>query len=125
MEKKKVLIIDDEEGFTRMVKLNLELTGRYTVRTENKGAQGLVAAKQFKPDLILLDIIMPDMEGSDVASQLKEDIDVKDIPIVFLTAVVTKEETDTTCGVIGSHPFIAKPVSLKELISCIDKNIGK
>lgn len=125
MEKKKVLIIDDEESFTQMVKLNLEATGRYEVRAENKGSLGLDAVRSFKPDLILLDIIMPDIEGSEVAAALKEDNTTRDIPVVFLTAMVTKEETKAADGVIAGHPFIAKPVNLKELINCIDENINK
>lgn len=125
MEKKKVLIIDDEEGFTQMVKLNLEAIDRYEVRIENKATLGLTAAKAFKPDLILLDIIMPDMQGSEVAERLKEDNSTKAIPIVFLTAVITREETEASDGVIAGHSFLAKPVELKDLIDCIEKNINK
>ncbi|MCF7874594.1 MAG: response regulator [Candidatus Omnitrophica bacterium] len=122
MEKKKILIIDDEENFTRLVQLNLEETGRYEVKTVNKGSFGIAAAKEFKPDLILLDILMPDIEGGEVAFQLKNDKDVKNIPIVFLTAVATKEQVEKSSGFIGGHPFIAKPVDAEELIECIEKN---
>lgn len=125
MEKKKVLIVDDEEDFAVMVKLNLEATGRYEVRTENKGLLAVVTAKEFKPDLILLDIIMPDIEGSQVAASLKGDRDTAKIPVVFLTAMVTKEETESAGGVIAGNPFIAKPVDTKSLIDCIEKNISK
>lgn len=123
MDKKKILLVDDEERFTKLVKLNLEKTGNYEVRVENKGAQGLIAARQFNPDLILLDIMMEDMEGSEVAAQLRDDTNTKDIPVVFLTAVVKKEEVASGCGVIGGRPFIAKPVSVSELIDCIEKNL--
>lgn len=125
MVKKKILIIDDEESFTRVVKLNLEAIGRYEVRIENKGSLGLKAAKEFKPDLILLDIFMPDEEGSEVALQLKEDYAVKKIPVVFLTAAVRKEEAKASFGVIGGHPFLAKPVTVQELVSYIEENIDK
>jgi len=121
MEKKKILIIDDEEQFTKIVKLNLEHTGKYEVRTENRGALGLAAAKEFKPDLILLDILMPDMEGSEVSAQFKNDKDTENIPFVFLTAIAKKEEIEASQGVIGGHLFIAKPVSVKELTDCIEK----
>lgn len=107
-----------------MVKMNLEATGEYEVGVENKGSLGVASAKAFKPDLILLDIIMPDVEGSHLAAQLKEDVNTQDIPIVFLTAVVTKEETEAAGGVIAGHPFIAKPINVKELIDCIEKNIS-
>lgn len=125
MTKKKILIIDDEEFFTKLVKLNLEKTGKYEVRAENKGSVGLAAAREFKPDLILLDILMEDMEGSEVAAQLKNDANTAEIPVVFLTAVVKKEELENGSGVIGGHPFIAKPVSTAELINCIENNMYK
>ena len=123
MEKKKILIIDDEERFAHLVKLNLEKTGNYEVMAQNKGSLGLATAKSFKPDLILLDILMPDMEGGDVAYEIEEDKDTKDIPIVFLTAVAEKKEVEIGRGLIGGHPFIAKPISAKELIGVIEKNI--
>jgi len=123
VDKKKILIVDDEELFTKLVKLNLEKTGDYEVRVENKGLQGLAAAREFQPDLILLDILMPDMEGSEVASRLQDDAQTKDIPVVFLTAVVRKEEVESGCGVIGGRPFIAKPVSVNELVDCIERNM--
>lgn len=125
MEKRKILIVDDEKTFTQMVKLNLEAAGKYEVMTENKGGNALIAAKQFHPDLILLDIVMPDMEGSVVAEQLLGDDLVKDIPIVFLTALVTQKEIGTSYTFIGNHPYIAKPVSTNDLINCIEKNLRK
>jgi len=123
-KKKRVLIIDDEESFTQLVKLNLEATGKYEVRAENKGSLGLVAAKQFKPDLILLDLIMPDMGGGEVSCQLKIDEDTKTIPIVYLTAVMTKEEVEARGGIVSGLQVIAKPVTTEQLIDFIERNIG-
>jgi len=123
--KKKVLVIDDEDNFLKLVKLNLEQTGKYEVRVEDKGSQGLSAAQEFKPDLIFLDIMMPDVSGEEVIRQLKEDPNVKSIPVVFLTAIVTKDDSSSRGGVIGGHPFIAKPVSVEELVDCIEKNISE
>lgn len=117
------MLIDDEVAFTQMLKLNLERTGRYEVKIENKGALGLSAAKAFKPDLILLDIIMPDMDGSDIASELRKDDSVKNIPVVFLTALVKKEELNEKGTSISGHLFLAKAVSLNEIIGCVEKNI--
>ena len=94
MGKKRILIIDDEAGLTRLLKLNLEQTGAYEVRTENRGLQGVAAAKAFRPDLILCDVIMPDLEGSDLAVQFKEDPALAATPFVFLTAVVSREEIE-------------------------------
>jgi two-component system OmpR family response regulator len=123
MAKKRILIIDDEVGFTELAKLNLEETGNYEVRIENRGSQGFKAAKEFKPDLILLDIIMPDMDGGQVAHQLKADESLRGVPIIFLTAAVTGGEVDSRGGLIGGHAFIAKPGSIEELIACVEKQL--
>ncbi len=125
MAKKKILIVDDEVGFTNLVRLNLEETGEYEVKEENEGARGLKAAKAFRPDMIFLDIIMPDMQGSDVARQIKEDAALKNIPIVFLTAIISAEETDSHGGMIGGNPFLAKPVSAERLVEYIEKTLAE
>lgn len=122
MHKKKILMVDDEESLGWIMKLNLEATGRYEVRYESKGTQGLPAARDFRPDLIFLDITMPDMEGSEVAQQIRSDSELQRIPIVFLTATITQSEVGSTGGVIGGQRFLAKPVSVQQLVDCIEKN---
>lgn len=125
MEKKRILIIDDEASFTRMVKLNLEKTGAFEVREENKATYALAAAREFKPDLILLDVIMPAMDGGDVAAQIKKDRHLKDTPIVFLTATVSQSEAGEAGLNSGGALFLAKPVSLENLIHCLNENARK
>lgn len=125
MGKKRILIIDDEAGLTRLLKLNLEQTGAYEVRTENRGLQGMAAAKAFKPDLILCDVIMPDLEGGDLACQFKADPELAATPFVFLTAVVSREEVEAQGGVIGGHPFIAKPVTVEKIVECIEQHLSQ
>src|SRR6266404_3958772 len=98
MAKKKILVIDDEEGMTRMLKRNLEATYRYDVRTENSSAAAVAAAGEFLPDLILLDVMMPGMDGGDVAAKLQQDPRLSQIPIVFLSAIITKAETEALGG---------------------------
>ena len=124
MEKKKILIIDDEQSFTNMVQLALGKTGRYEVRAENKGLNALDTTRRFKPDLILLDIVMPDISGGDIASQLNEDDAIKGIPVIFLTAIVTKDEAQKK-DTISGRPCLAKPVGVQELIKAIEENIPK
>ncbi len=121
MIKKKILIIDDDVSVTRMVKLSLEKTGAYEVRTENHARQGLPAAREFKPDLIFLDVMMPEMDGGEVASQLQADKLLKSVPIVYLTAIVSKRETKSGEIANKSGRFIAKPVVLEELTKCIEE----
>ncbi|MBN2119874.1 MAG: response regulator [Candidatus Omnitrophica bacterium] len=125
MAKRKILIIDDEEVFAQMVKLNLEDTGQYQVRVETKGSQALATAQEFGPDLIFLDVIMPDVDGGEVAYWIERDEKLKSVPIVFLTAVVRKQEETIQDGIIAGHPhpFIAKPVGVKELLDCINRCI--
>ena len=124
MDKKRILLVDDEVTFSRVLKLYLEETGRYLVRTEENGSRGVVAAREFHPDLILADIIMPDMDGGGMASQIKADPMTAQIPIVFLTAVVSREEATAHQGLIGNQLFIAKPVGAKEIIHYIEYFLG-
>jgi len=122
--KKKILVVDDEVEITRMVQLNLERTGKYEVRTENKGSLAVEAARQFKPDLIFLDVMMPDTTGDEVAAGIQDDAELKDTKFVFLTAIVTKDEEAETGGEIGGHTFLAKPVKAAELLATIERFLG-
>jgi CheY-like chemotaxis protein len=123
MSKRRILIIDDESSFTRLLALNLGCTGKYAVRAENWAPNGLAAVRDFKPELILLDVMMPGIAGGELAAQLQAHPGLKDIPVVFLTAAVKKEEVQSRSGVIGGFPYLAKPVNLQELIDCIEKNL--
>lgn len=123
MAKKKVLIIDDDQDLTKVLKKSLEKTGRYEIKTENQGNHALAAVKSFMPDLILLDIMMPQLSGGEIGGQIKEDPVLKGIPFLFMTAAVTKEELGKECRNIGGHPFIAKPIKTDELIRHIERHI--
>ncbi len=124
MKMKKILVIDDERGFTKMVKLNLEAVGDYQVKIQNSPLDALESAIEFQPDVILLDVIMPDLEGPDIVYQFKNNNMLKDIPVIFITANITKEEVDDQEGYIGGHAFLAKPGTVEELIICIEKQIN-
>jgi len=121
--KKRILIIDDEASFARMVKLNLEKTGDFDVRVENKATYAVSTAREFRPDLILLDVIMPAMDGGDVSSQIKRDRTLRDIPLIFLTATVSKREAGDVGLNSGGEFFLGKPVSVETLIHCIHERI--
>lgn len=125
MAKKRILVVDDEKGFSELVKLNLEKSGQYEVVVENDGTKALAAAQKARPDLILLDVMMPGIDGSDVAESIKADNVLKDTPIVFVTAILTEDEASSRGNTIGGYPFIAKPVSSEKLIDCIERNIKK
>lgn len=123
MEKKKVLLVDDEKDFTNIVKLNIEKTGMYEVAVENNGSNAVSAARKFKPDIIFLDIMMPEKDGCEVAEEIRKDVDLKDIPIVFLTAIITGEEVSERGHLVGGLPFLAKPVSSEQLLDAIKKHL--
>ncbi|MCI0744918.1 MAG: response regulator [Verrucomicrobia subdivision 3 bacterium] len=125
MAKKRILLVDDEKSFTNLLKLNLEDTGKYEVRVENWAEDAYSAAKEFKPDLVLLDIIMPRMPGGNVAAQIKEDPALKDTPIVFLTAAVRKHQVEENDGIICDHPCLAKPATVEMVIETIEKHARK
>ncbi len=124
--KKKILVVDDEKNITVFLRSYLEDTGHYAVRTENEGLAAVEAARQFKPDLILLDIMMKDISGDSLADEIKNDPELHNTPIVFLTGIVTKDEVEANGGVIGGYTYIAKPIlAMHELIDCIEANILK
>ena len=122
-DKKKILAVDDEVQMTKMLKRNLEASSKFEVRTENEGSKALAAAKEFRPDLILLDVMMPDIDGGEVAAEIRQDPDLKETPIIFLTAVVEKKDLEGTGGIIGGNPFLAKPIKTEELIAAIEENL--
>jgi len=119
MRTKKILVIDDEENYCRLIKNHLERTGKFKVWTATRGEEGIKMARTQKPDLILLDIIMPGMGGATVAETLSEDPETLSIPVIFVTAIVKKHELEKSDGVIGGRHFIAKPVVVEELLNRI------
>lgn len=123
MEKRRILIVDDEAGVTRMLKLYLEATQAYEVRTENHGSRAVAAAREFRPHLVLLDVVMPDMDGATVAAEIGADAGLKNTPVVFLTALVTGKEVGSAGRNIGGRPFIAKPVDPERIIELIEKHV--
>jgi two-component system alkaline phosphatase synthesis response regulator PhoP len=120
---KRILVVDDDVAFTRLLKLNLERTGNYSVRVENWAEDALPVAREFRPDLVLLDILMPRQFGGNVAASFRADAELKQTPIVFLTATVQKATVDLHGGTISGYPFLAKPASLEEVIVCIEQHL--
>lgn len=120
MIKTRVFIVDDERGFTRLVKLTLERSGAYEVLEENDASQAWLAARNFKPDIVFLDIVMPRVDGGEVAQQIRSDPSLAHVPIIFLTAIVSQQESQKQ---LGGFPFLAKPVSLAAITQCIEEHI--
>ena len=121
-EKRRILIVDNDRESTHVVKILLERTGRYLVLEENDAAKAHQSARNFRPDVILLDVVMPETDGGEVAAQIQADPDLQRTPIIFLTALVTKAEAKAGLRIQG-HPFLAKPISIPELIKGIEENL--
>lgn len=124
MPKHRVLLVDDEVDFTRLLKTNIEETAGYEVRVVNDAAQALRTARQFRPDFIVLDVIMPGEGGGDIAAALERDPQLKHTPMMFLTAAIKRDELGAASGVIGGRVFMAKPVRVGDLIAHIERNLS-
>ena len=126
LKKKRILIIDDEKDFCFFVKNTLEEAGEFEVLTAHNGKEGMVMISSIKPDLVLLDVVMPEVSGPDVAEFLVESAQHKHIPFIFLTAIVTKDEIGTgSLGEIKGHAFLQKPVDIQTLRASIKTMLKK
>jgi len=124
ISKKRVLIVDDEPSFTRLLKLNFHHTGHYTAEVVNDARQAVQAVERFVPDVILLDVMMPGMEGGEVADRIHAIPKFRDTPIVFLTAAIRREEVEANNGRCGGIPFIAKPVEFQDVLQHVERECG-
>jgi len=115
--KEKILIIEDEKDIVKMLDYNLKKEGFRTV-SSNNGEDGLKLASGEHPDLILLDLMLPGIDGLEVCKTIKKDDKTSGIPIIMLTA--KRQETDKIVGLeLGADDYITKPFSIKELIARI------
>ena len=122
----KVLVIDDEADFCYFVKKNLIQNGQFDVISATNGKDGLELAENELPDIILLDLFMPDMPGEDVAAALKVNTATADIPILFVTALATNDDiVDSEENKIGNNYILPKPIRTKKLIETIMNILSK
>jgi CheY-like chemotaxis protein len=121
-EKRRILIVDNDRNATHLVKVLLEKTGRYLVLEENDATTAHQSAQNFRPNLILLDVVMTETDGGEIAAQIEADFELHNTPIVFLTALVTRAEAKSGLSIQG-HPILAKPVSIPELVNAIEQNL--
>jgi CheY-like chemotaxis protein len=123
-EKRRVLIVDDDPDSTHLVKILLEKTGNYVVLEENDADQAHQSARNFRPHAILLDIMMPKTDGSEVAAQIEADLELCGTPIIFLTALITEPETRAGLRIEG-HRSLAKPINIPRLIDQIEESLPR
>ena len=120
----RVLIIDDDAAVGRLLKLNLEDQGRYAVQVEHLGSHGVAAARRFKPDLILLDLVMPDRSGLAVAHELEGEPNLRDVPVIFISAMAVGNRLADLRDAPRFRPVIAKPIRTQELLQCIESSLA-
>ena len=119
---RRILVVDNDLYTTRLIKLLLEKKGDYFVLPENDPAKAHQTARDFRPDLILLDIVMPEIDGGEVAARLRNDPDLCRTPIIFLTALVTEAEAKSGIEIDG-HSFLAKPINISDLVGAIEQHL--
>ena len=117
------MIVDDQKAATAMWRTLLERTGTYVVQEENRGSQAVQAARDFAPDLIVLDVNMPEFDGIDVALSIARDRDLQGTPILFMTSLVSEGEVAQGKRIEG-FPCVAKPVTIGRLVSSIEKQLA-
>jgi two-component system alkaline phosphatase synthesis response regulator PhoP len=115
---KKILVVDDDPDIVEIVESWLT-TNKYEVYTAHSGAEGLGKCKLIRPDAVILDLMMPDMDGSTVAYEMKDDPNTSNIPVIFLTGAVKASEVPKSHK-IGGQYFLAKPFKGEELLKMLE-----
>lgn len=121
--KKTILVVDDEAEIRKVLMMRLSSAGYETIEAGN-GKDAFNIAKEKKPDLIILDIMMPGMDGMSTSQQLKDNESTKNIPIVFLTGLQDKDSEQTN-HLSGDNIIFAKPYDSNELLAMVKKLIGE
>ena len=121
-EKPRILIVDNNAQFADRVRLLLEAIGNYIACAVNDPRRALETARSFKPDLVVVDLIMPQEDGPEVAAQLEADWALHAVPIVFMTALITPEEARDGRRING-HRVVPKPTHGFDLIKVVEENL--
>lgn len=117
--KRRILIVDDDPEITELLGQQLEATGGYEVTGVTNALHVLPTARAWHPHVILMDLLLPSLSGSEIAARLATDGVLRAIPLIFMTAAVT-EEAAVRAGIIGPHRFLTKPIQLHELLLNIE-----
>ncbi len=120
--KPRILIVDDNPRFSHSARLILQESGQYVFCEENDAASAVETARSFRPDLILLDLVMPQLDGAEVAAQVESDWALHGVPIVFVTGLVTRDEARNGQRIDG-HRVVSKPVSSFDLLGAVEESL--
>lgn len=121
-EEKRILIADDDPVILRLIQVNLELEG-YEVITANNGEEAVAQAKAENPDLVILDIMMPRLDGYQACEQLKSSDDTRDIPVIFLSAKAQQGDIEKGRS-FGVAAYLTKPFDPTELLEVVEQHLS-
>ena len=120
--KQRILIVDDEVDVSTPLQFLLEQQGAFEVKTSTGGQGAINLARAFQPHICLVDVMMPGMDGGDLVALMEKDPQLRNIPIVFLSAGVRPEETQNT---IGRHPLVSKLMSVPDLVRTLERYLKR
>lgn len=117
------MIVDDSPELTHAIKHHLERMANFEVCEVNRSTTAVQRGREFRPDLVILDMMMPDLDGGDVAALMREDTLLRNTPIIFFTSIVSNSETHGHEAHLGAYDYLAKPVEMSELIEVINRHL--
>jgi len=125
MNAPRILLVDDDPKLSELVHFFLKRAGRFDVCIENRSARALETARTFRPDVVLLDVDMPGKDGGEVEREIKADPQCRNVQVIFLTSLISREESGDAAAIRGGMLFLPKPVNPKVLISTLDQVLGR
>jgi len=124
MAHKKIVIVDDDQDYARILKTYLQRYGIYEIHVELRGQDVLNLVAQIQPDLVVMDVCMPELSGDEIAERMTHEPRTKDVPVLFLTSIVKPEEIRSSGRFIGGYPFISKAESIERVVDTIREYLG-
>jgi CheY-like chemotaxis protein len=125
MSNPRILVVDDNPNISGLVRLFLLKTKRFEVLVENRSAQALATARQYRPDLILLDVDMPGKDGGEVCREMQADPVLRAVPVIFFTSLISRAEAGDREVMRAGQRFLAKPVNPKVLVEAVDRVLAE
>jgi two-component system, OmpR family, response regulator len=116
----KLLVVDDDVRLSTVLSRLLTMTGRFSVEVVNNPLDACATAVRLQPDLIILDVIMPFKDGGTVASEIRQEPSLAQVPVVFLTSIIDHQEAAARGNTLGNDPVLAKPITIQNLVAQID-----